>query len=401
MQLTSYEPFWLLKNGLLQSYPSLQENIQTDILIIGGGITGSLIAHQCMELGLQTIVIDKREIANGSTSASTCMLQYEIDVPLYQLIEKIGEKAAVASYRACSESIDRLGEIVKTIRSNCGFKKKQSLYIANSEKDKKWLQKEYEARQKNGFRVSWLSAEDIQDKYGIEKAFGGILSEQAASFDSFHFAHDLLQYNVQKGLQVYDKTPIDSIKEKDGRMVIETSNQQLIEVKKIIYCTGFETTEIIDEKIVSLLNTYAIASEQNHRISHHLNDTLFWDTGEPYHYWRTTDDGRILIGGEDEKYTTPKKKMSLIDKKSQKLTEHIRERIPDFSFIPDFSWCGTFGSTKDGLPYIGAHKKFPNSYFVLGFGGNGITFSVTGMEMVSCWLRNQSHPLQEHFGFGR
>ncbi|ULT29112.1 FAD-dependent oxidoreductase [Sphingobacterium sp. E70] len=70
-------------------------------------------------------------------------------------------------------------------------------------------------------------------------------------------------------------------------------------------------------------------------------------------------------------------------------------------FFRDFSWAGTFGVTKDGLPYIGEHKAFKNSYFVCGFGGNGITFSVTAMEMVAFWLENRKHPLSEWFKFGR
>jgi hypothetical protein len=57
--------------------------------------------------GYKTILIDRREIGHGSTSATTSMLQYEIDVPLYQLIDLIG-KAAVESYWACYKSIDDL-----------------------------------------------------------------------------------------------------------------------------------------------------------------------------------------------------------------------------------------------------------------------------------------------------
>ncbi|MFN7100263.1 MAG: FAD-dependent oxidoreductase, partial [Flavobacterium sp.] len=76
MKLKSSEPFWLVKNGILHSYPSLQENISTDILVVGGGITGSLIAHQCIEDGHKTVLIDRREIGHGSTSATTSMLQY-------------------------------------------------------------------------------------------------------------------------------------------------------------------------------------------------------------------------------------------------------------------------------------------------------------------------------------
>ena len=126
MDLKSNEPFWLVKNGILNSYPSLRENITCDVLVVGGGITGSLIAHQCMEEGYNTVLIDKREVANGSSSATTSMLQYEIDTPLYELIELIGKKGAEASYKACFEAIDQLQKVCKQIKSKAGYKSFES-----------------------------------------------------------------------------------------------------------------------------------------------------------------------------------------------------------------------------------------------------------------------------------
>ena len=75
--------------------------------------------------------------------------------------------------------------------------------------------------------------------------------------------------------------------------------------------------------------------------------------------------------------------------------------LPKCHFTTDFVWAGTFGETKDGLPYIGAHPDFPHSYFVLGFGGNGITFSVIGMNVIKEMLKNKQHPLQKQYRFGR
>lgn len=64
MKLRSNEPFWLVKNGLINTYPSLDRDIETDILVVGSGITGALIAHRCIADGYATTLIDRREIAN-------------------------------------------------------------------------------------------------------------------------------------------------------------------------------------------------------------------------------------------------------------------------------------------------------------------------------------------------
>ena len=94
MKVRSNEAFWLVKNGIINSYPSLRSDAETDILIVGGGITGSPLAHRCIADGYKTILIDRREIGHRTASATTSMLQYEIDVPLYELIEMIGEKGS-------------------------------------------------------------------------------------------------------------------------------------------------------------------------------------------------------------------------------------------------------------------------------------------------------------------
>ena len=98
MEIRSKEPYWLLKNGIINSYPSLRKNIECDILIIGGGITGALVGYQFSSEGYRTVVIDKRDIGAGSTSATTSMIQYELDKPLYSLSETIGKESAVDIY---------------------------------------------------------------------------------------------------------------------------------------------------------------------------------------------------------------------------------------------------------------------------------------------------------------
>jgi glycine/D-amino acid oxidase-like deaminating enzyme len=401
MDLKSNEPFWLLKNGLLASYPSLKSNESCDVLIVGGGITGSLIAHQMIQDGYDTILIDKREICNGSTSATTSMLQYEIDVPLYELIEQIGEKGAVLSYKACSDAIDIIEKLAKLIRSDAGFKRKKSLYYASKKKDVAWLKKEFEARKKAGFEVKWLSEDQILEQFGFENTYGGILSKQGASIDAFQFAHKLFQHNVRKGLKIFDKTEMVEVDEHKGFNLVTVDSGYQIKAKKIIYCIGYESKNLLKENFVTLKSTYAVVSEIDKSKFKNITSTLVWNTDDPYLYMRTTDDGRLLMGGEDEDFYNAEKRDAILNIKEKKIIKTLKKIKPDYHFYADFVWAGTFGETKDGLPYISEHKKFKNSYFVLGFGGNGITFSVTGMEMASLFMKNKKHPLSRYFKFGR
>ncbi|MCH5683688.1 FAD-dependent oxidoreductase [Niabella sp. W65] len=127
MRLRTYESFWLLKNGLIYTYPSVQQNLTTDIIVLGAGITGALLSDALVKEGYKTLLLDKSDIALGSTSATTSMLQYEIDVPLYQLEEKIGSDAAVKCYKAGVAAIRELDDLINKEKNRLWFPEKTIL----------------------------------------------------------------------------------------------------------------------------------------------------------------------------------------------------------------------------------------------------------------------------------
>lgn len=401
MRLRTYESFWLLTNGLLYSYPSLHDHHETaDVAVIGGGITGALISHALMEKGYSVVLLDKRDIANGSTSATTSMLQYEIDVPLYQLAGMIGEEQAARCYTSGIEAIRQLGELIGKYQLDCGFEQKESLYIAREKKHLDWLKQEFEIRRKHGLGVSWLTASDIKSRYGIT-CYGGILSEVAGSVDAYRLAHKLIAFNASRGMKVYDQTVIEETNYDAGGCLIMTGNNSTVRCRKLIYCTGYEATELLKEKTAEVFYTYACISEQNIVIPEKLKKTLVWDTGSPYLYMRSTDDGRLLIGGEDAHIRHTFFQNKIKERKSRKLQRMLAKLVPGISFTEDFSWAGMFGTTKDGLPYIGESPEFPGALFVLGFGGNGIIFSVQGMKIITDLLEGKKSELAHCYRFGR
>ncbi len=401
MRLRTFESFWLVKNGILNSYPSLQKNSKTQLVVVGGGITGALISHALMEKGYKVMLLDRRDIAMGSTAATTSMLQYEIDKPLCELSDLIGEPGAVLCYKEGMKAIYTLQKLVSDLQLDCGFEMKDSLYIAHSKAAVKKLKEEFEMRQQHLGGVQWLDADAIEKKYGL-KSHGGILSSTAASVDAYKLAHELIRYNADHGMQVYDQTDITHFDfDQPNKVIIHTDTKHTVTCKQVIFCSGFESVKMLQENIAHLFYTYACVSERFINVNERLQHTLVWDTGDPYHYMRTTDDGRLLIGGEDAEDDPSLSQQKIKEQKGKKLERKIKQLLPGVDFIADFNWGGTFGSTKDGLPYIGRSPEYDKAIFVLGFGGNGITFSVQGMEIVCDILEDKKHPLQKYYKFGR
>jgi len=400
MNLKSGYPFSLIKNGLVFNYPKLIKNIKTDVVIMGGGISGALTAHHLLEKNIPCVIVDARSIGLGSTCASTSLLQYEIDTPLHKLSTMVGEKNAARSYWLCKEAIDKLVRLANKI-GFADIQKKKSLYYAAAKKDVPDLKKEFAARKKNGFGVQFLEKDDVFEKTGIH-APAAILSANGGQTNAYMFTHHLHQYNLKRGLEVYDRTTITAIYHNKNGVELITADGYTVKAKKLVYATGYEVVKYINKPVIKLQSTYAIVSETlSIDKPFWKNDMLLWNTADPYLYMRTTPDKRILVGGRDEYFYSPAKRDGLLVKKTRQLAGDFKKVFSHIDFIPEFSWTGTFGSTKDGLPYIGNYKKLPNSYFALGFGGNGITFSLIGAEIIADEIKGVKNSDMSIFSFER
>jgi len=400
MKLSSGYPYSLIKNGLPFSYPKLEKDIKTDVLILGGGISGALTAHYLVQEGIDCVLIDARTIGLGSTCASTSLLLYEIDVALHQLIKIAGIKTAVRAYKLSELAVLKLGKLAEKVRA-VDFEFKKSLYSAAYKKDTQFLKDEFNTRKKYGFDVRYFDENIVFDEFGFD-SYGGILSGIAATVDSYSFTHQLLQYSLKRGLSVFDRTEAISIKHNRSGINIKTSGKNLIRAKKIVYATGYEVIDFIAKPIVKLTSTYAVASESfNEPQKFGKNDIVTWNTAKPYLYMRTTNDNRFVIGGRDEEFFSHIKRDNLIPTKTKQLQNDFRKMFPSIPFKPEFGWAGIFGSTKDGLPYIGRYKNLSNSYFALGFGGNGITFSQVAGQIITALIKGRKHKDAQLFSFDR
>jgi glycine/D-amino acid oxidase-like deaminating enzyme len=400
MELVSGYPFWLIKDGLPYQYPKLAGNSRCDCVIIGGGISGALTAYHLVNAGFDCILLDGRTIGLGSTCASTSLLQYELDIPLHKLIKKVGYQKAVRSYQVCGEAIEKLSIVMNDI----GFHEHEqtgSLYFSTHHRQNAFMKKEWLARKEAGFDISLLTEKEIKQRYGL-KAVSGIRSEKGITHNAYALTHALLQHSLKKGLQVYDRSYVERIRYRKKNVIVTTKEACSVTASYLINATGYEVVNFISKGIVSFHRTYAIASEhQPEKTDFWEKRSMLWNTDDPYLYMALTADNRIMVGGRDEPFSDKTTREKLLKKKAAALEKDFRKLIPGIDLKKEFYWSGTFGKTKDSLPYIGAIPENPHTFYALGFGGNGITFSLVAAEIITDLLRGKKNEDAKIFGFNR
>jgi glycine/D-amino acid oxidase-like deaminating enzyme len=209
VDLKSGYPYWAVKNGLMVAFPPLRQDLRCDVAIIGGGLTGSLIANEFSAHGHDVAVLEQRDIGWGSTAASTALLQYEIDTHLTDLIKRHGEADAVRAYRACVDAIGMLQDVARQVR-DVGFSRTQSLYFASKRRHRHTLHDEFTTRRRHGIAVEWLEQGAVHARFGID-APAAILSTVSARVDPYRMTCRLLERLRKRGVVVHDRTTVERI----------------------------------------------------------------------------------------------------------------------------------------------------------------------------------------------
>ena len=160
-------------------------------------------------------------------------------------------------------------------------------------------------------------------------------------------AQDLLHYCRERGMLIFDRTDIVSLKKHLKKIQAFTNTKCTIKADHVIHCTGYESVEMLSNTIVDLKSTYVTISESYPNLPNPFKDTIYWNTSDPYQYFRGTTDGRIIIGGADEEFKDAERRDKLLPDKEQLLLKQFSNFFPNIRFEPDYSWAGTFGETKE------------------------------------------------------
>jgi glycine/D-amino acid oxidase-like deaminating enzyme len=397
--------YWLDRyKGHAPRFPTIHGRHATDVVVIGGGITGCLAADLLAESGIQVILLEAERIGRGSTAASTALLMQEPDKDFRELSERHGDARTERIWARSRRSLNALTRLLRRNRIESSLESVPSVYWTAERAIATDLRRELAHRHRAGVAGAWLSADGLRRTMGIEGA-GAIVTRGNAQIDPYRACIGIAAHARTAGARAHEHSAARRvIGSRTGvRVVLEDGE---IDAAWAIIATGYATPEFKPLTArFRMTNTYVIATPPlppAARRRMRLGSVMFWDTDEPYHYARWTPDRRLILGGEDAPRDRASDRARALARHARSLTSHLVSLYPSLDGIePDYAWEGLFATTPDGLPYIGPHRRYPRHLFALGYGGNGMTFGYLAAEILRRWVRGKETEEDRFFGFGR
>lgn len=388
MKLYSGSTYWDKTLKLSRSFPSLDKDLKAEILIIGGGMSGNLCANVLAEQGHRVILLEKDKLAKGSSTANTGLLQYSSDIMMWELAEEIGNEKAVSFYEMCLDAMESLTALNNSLNGETDYIQRPSIYYASNREDAEKLEKEFKYLTKYDFPVEFIDEETLKKDYNIDKSCA-LRTWEDAQVNPYKFIETIIDKNISLGVEYFEDTEIDLNRIKDTKVYTKTGFT--IEFQHIILCTGYtKIYDVIKDK-ASVGRTYAFSGKIN-KENPWKDNAMIWETKNPYIYFRTAKDNRIIAGGLDEEVDKVQEDGKIINEKAEEIKEKIEHFFPYLDIQIDYAWNALFGSSEDGMPFIGRDPENSNLYYLLGYEGNGTCYSMAGAKIIKDLIDNKDNP---------
>lgn len=397
MNLIYGNTYWNNVNKSYKNYPKLTNDEVCDVVVVGAGLAGCLTAYYLALYNVNTILIEKDIIGSGTTSSSDGMLQPELNKTLLELSRLIPKEAAERAYKLSVKASDEFENTLFHLSKVCDFSRKDTIY-SNPLVD---LKKEYDLRNKLDFEVKYINLPDSIEKFTINED-DAIVIENTATIDPLKFSHTLVKAFESLGGRIYEHTPLTSYDYSENKMKVATDGFNIIS-KKIVFSTGLSTLKLFKKPAFSLKNTFGIVTNPVTGVKDCIDKySMIMKDNQNLLHMRTTSDNRIMV----LQYCTDEIKETEIEAvmkdKTQYLLRKVQSMYTDYNMMSiDYQWSSSYIESKDDLPYIGTHSKYPNCYFNLPAGTNSNTYSIIGAQIIKDLILYGSDCDKNLFSFER
>ena len=385
---TDIAPYWA-ESASFPQYAKLTEDVETDVIVVGAGITGLTTAHALAKAGKRVVVLERDRCASTDTGHTSAHLTMVTDTRLSDLVRQFGTNHAQAVWEAGLAAIAHIDEVIRENNIDANFEWVDGYLhvpIAGSANQDDRLEEEGRLANELDFDAEYVASVPLIERPGVRFA-------NQARFHPRKYLAGLARALVALGGRIHEHSEADEFCDEPRTVkanghtvtcedVVIATHNPLVGLRGMAGATLFQTK-------LALYTSYVVAGRV---ATGRVADALWWDTGDPYHYLRIEshrDHDLVIYGGEDHKTGQAENTVACF----RRLEQRLLSVLSDVELT--HRWSGQVIETPDGLPYIG--RSAEHQYSATGYAGNGLTFGTLAGMMISDAILERSNPWTELF----
>jgi gamma-glutamylputrescine oxidase len=341
-------PFWAPPP---EKYPGALPE-KADVLVIGGGITGTSLAWHLARRRINAVLVERRHVAWGASGRNAGFLLAGVASSYVEAVRTYGREKARQVWELTNENHERMIEAVRG--HEFGYRRLGTAILPDSEEERALLIESEQLLTEDGFAARWDGTRLINPRDGEvdPAALVAALARQARSGV------------IREGVEVTGLVP-----RRHGVTVI--AGDVACEAGVVILATNGYTPQLVPSVKIQPTRAQMLATAPESRTI--INIPVYSHYG--YRYWRQLPSGEVLVGGWRD--TSLESEKTYGDEPTDEIQEHLERGARDVGAKREVThrWAGTMGFTESGLPLAGPLEGMPNIYICAGFTGHGMGFA--------------------------
>lgn len=371
---------------------------RTQVVVIGGGITGASTAYWLRQYGVEVTLIERRGLSGGATGRNGGHLVSGPADNFSAVVRRCGPEAAKAIYQFTFDTISDIQAFVTEHQIECGLQMNGTATLALQADELPQLEETANDLAKYGLPVVWWDAATCAERTHSDSFIGGLFNPQAGQLWPAKLVIGVAQAAERLGANLQTETDVLEVTRNGLGFEVKT-NRGAVQAEAVVYATNAWTRSLLPQlnEIIVPVRGQVIVTEP---APHQWNFGLVTNHGYEYCTQRPGD--RIVLGGM--RWRSPTLEVNCEDDGSLnvEVSTGLREFLPrHFPALQDIKvdqeWAGIMAFTPDHNPLVGPLPGRPNEYIAAGYSGHGMPITFGAGKMVAGLIAGRETELVETF----
>lgn len=406
MRNSRRSPYWIdrFPRNRRPSYPKHRGETTTDVVIVGGGLTGAACAVSFASAGVRVVLLEAEAIGAGATGASMGLVREDFEASFQQAASRHGLRAARTLWQGLRRASLDFAAALRRLGIKADLAPADLLHVCRREPDAvKALKREYQSRRDAGFDHSWLVQAAVTRETAVEA--GAAIRTRGFLVDPYRACLGLTAAAAARGSAVHEKSPVRRIR--FGKKQVDvTTTGGVVHADTVVVATAAPIPDLralrrhLQAKHAYAVVTDSLPAAMRREVGKRAASLR--DSATPPHLLRWLRDDRVLFSGADQVEGPARLRDKVLVQRTGQLMYELSLMYPAVSGIqPAWAWDALRYDTTDGLPFIGPHRNFPRHLFAMGEGRHGAAVSWLAARVLLRAYQGEPARGDEVFGFSR